>query len=80
MNYRGPNNGEGITVYHDGVNIGSDTTKDSDSRARPSGVVKIGRLYDEPGAPVYGSAHVDELLFFNCMLSESEIVMIRNTA
>ena len=78
--YRGPHQGEGITVYHDGVNKGNGETRDSFSPATPSGIVKIGRRFDEPGSPLYGSAHVDELIFFNRMLFQSEIVMIKNTA
>ena len=80
MVYRGPNKGEGFTIYHDGVVKGSDTTRVSWSSATPSGIVKIGRWLDEPGDPFYGSAHVDELIFFNHMLSQSEIVKIKNTA
>ena len=78
--YRGPNEGEGITVYHDGINKGSNTTRDSRITVTPSGIVKIGRRFDEPGNAVYGSSHVDELLFFNYQLSQPEIVIIKNTA
>ena len=80
MIYRGPNDGEGIIVYHDGVDMGNDTTKTSYSYIPPSGVIKIGRLFDEPGTPRYGSAHVDELLFFNYQLSQPEVTMIKDTA
>ena len=79
MVYRGPNEGQGITVYHNGEDKGNDTTKWPWSYTG-TGAVKIGRWFDEPGPPYYGSAHVDELIFFNHMLSQSEIVMIKNTA
>ena len=78
MIYRGPNEGEGFTVYHDGVNNGNDTTKGSYTRNPPSGKVKIGRIFDEPGTTYYGSACVDELLFFNQQLFDSEIITIMN--
>ena len=80
MVYQGPNNNQGITVYHDGVNKGSDLIRTSSGQVAPSGIVKIGRRFDEPGTPRYGSAHVDELLFFNHMLSPSQINMVKNTA
>ena len=77
--YRGPNEGEGFTVYHDGVDKGNHTTKSSGNYTG-IGAVKIGRLYDEPGSAYYGSAHVDELLFFNYQLSPSQINMTKNAA
>ena len=75
--YRGPNDGEGLTVYHDGVYMGNDTTKWS-YNCTGTGTVKIGRRYDEPGYAYYGSAYVDELLFFNYQLSPSQINMTKN--
>ena len=77
--YRGPNESEGITVYHDGVDKGNHTTKRLWSFTG-TGTVKIGRHCDKSGPQHYGSAHVDELIFFNHMLSQSEIVMIKNAA
>ena len=80
MVYRGSYDGEGITIYHDGVNKGNDTTWESQSPVTPSSIVKIGRLFDEPRTADYGTANVDELVFFNHQLSQSEITKIKNTA
>ena len=80
MVYRGPHEGERITVYHDGIEMGNRTNRLSGSTGDATGIVKIGWKHDEPGHPYYGSAHVDELIFFNHMLSQSEIIMIKNTA
>ena len=74
--YRGPNKGEGFTVYHDGINKGSDTSKNPYSFVMLSGVVKIGRWCDEPGDLQYGSVYLDELLFFNHQLNLTEVNMI----
>ena len=38
--YRGPNEGEGITIYHDGVYKGSDTTLSSYTTVYHNGVKK----------------------------------------
>ena len=80
MVYQGRNYNQGIRVYHDGVDKGSDLYRTFYRQASPSGIVKIGRQFDEPGPPHYGSAYVDELLFFNHMLSPSKINMMKNTA
>ena len=61
--YKGPNEGEGITVYHDGVNTGNDTTRDPQHTFKQPRIVKIGRWSDDPGRPFYGPAHLDELIF-----------------
>ena len=76
MVYRGPNNGEGIIVYHDGVNKGNDTTRRPFSTSTPMGIVKIGRRFDEPSSAYHASVHINELLFFNRQLLQSEIIAV----
>ena len=76
--YRGPNESEGFTVYHDGVDMGRSVTTKTSYNYTGTSTVKIGRLHDEPGSALYGSAYVDELLFFNYQLSPSQINMIKN--
>ena len=76
MVYRGPDNG--IMVYHDGVYKGSDTSADTDNPVPPSGIVKISRQFDSPGNPSYDSVNLDELLFWNRILVQNEIEMIKN--
>ena len=73
LNFIGPNNGQGISVYQDGQHKGNATTKDSTSSSDPSiGRIVIGRLLNGH----YASVQVDELLFFNQTLTESEITML----
>ena len=73
LNFIGPNNGQGISIYQDGEHKGNETTKDSTSSPDPSsGRIVIGRLLNGH----YASVQVDELLFFNQTLTESEITML----
>ena len=76
--YRGPNDGEGMKVYHDGADIGSTTQKFPRQTDTPSGIVKVGRWFDPPGAGGYGSLYLDELLFWNRQISEADIQLIKD--
>ena len=64
--------GQGITVYHDGSKIGTDTDKTSFSSIAGNGRVEIGRRVLLSGA-YYASTYVDEIKMYNKQLSESEI-------
>ena len=75
MVFHGPNEGEGITVYHDGVQVASDTTKwpYSFPPYRPGdGTFVIGRFYTDRGED-YSSVEVDELTLWNRNLTQQEI-------
>ena len=74
-NYIGPQDGQGIRIYYDGIETGSDTTKDGDSEQVGEGRIVIGRLATDEDAD-YASVEVDELMFFNMKLTEPEIVML----
>ena len=64
--------GQGISVYHDGSKIGTDTDKTSVSTIGGSGRVEIGRRV-LPGGTYYASTYVDEIKMYNRQLSENEI-------
>ena len=63
---------QGITVYHDGSQVGTDTSREAATRISGNGEVVIGRragLYNT----LYASAYVDEIKLYNRQLSEDEI-------
>ena len=79
FNYIGPDNGEGGTIYHDGV---EELRKDYRNNhgyayAAGSGVVVIGRPYPSSDEK-YTSVMVDELMFFNRKLTLEEIENLYN--
>ena len=71
-NFIGPNNGQGIRTYVDGVYAASDTTKTPPADGR----VCAGNSAIEK----YTSVDVDELLFFNHKLSDQQVEQIKNMA
>ena len=66
-NFVGPNNGQGIRVYHDGQLIGHDSRKSTFSPLQNpvNGKISIGK-FDR-----YASVQVDELYFFSRVLHVS---------
>ena len=77
LNYFGQNGGQGIQVYFDAVEVGRDTSKVSKTFSGGDGRVVLGRQKtDRDGS--YASADVDELLFFNTKLSNTQAMMIKN--
>ena len=63
---------QGITVYHDGSKIGTDTDKTSFTTSAGNGRVEVGRRV-LPSGTYYASTYVDEIKMYNRQLSESEI-------
>ena len=59
-------------MYHDGSEIGTDTTKASTSTIPGNGRVEIGRRV-LTSSTYYASVYVDEIKMYNRQLSESEI-------
>ena len=78
FNYIGTNNAEGITIYHDGAEVGSSTEKPLGSRNGGPGVVVLGRYFVQFQEINYASVMVDELLFFNKNLNPQEIQILYN--
>ena len=64
LNYIGPNDGQGIRVYLDGVPRGSDVTvsKSQDRHSQGEGRVVVGREFTHFDDK-YANVTVDELLF-----------------
>ena len=77
MNYIGPADGQGITVYTDGAVQGSGTSKGSGSRPPGDGRVVIGRYYTNRDDR-YASVAVDELTLWNRTLTLQEIQAVYN--
>ena len=72
LNYIGPNNEEGIRIYENGIQTGSDDTQSAHAYQPGEGRVVIGRQYTDVDA-AYASVDIDELLFFNETLSDQDI-------
>ena len=76
MNYL---EGEGITIYNNGIEVGSDNVTDTGFCTRdicqPDGQIVIGRA-ETRMSKLYVSLEVDELAFFNTTLSQDEITML----
>ena len=77
MNYMGPNDGQGITVYTDGALRGSDTNKDTHTYTAGDGRLVIGRHYTDHDGH-YESVTFDELTFWNRILTLQEIQALYN--
>ena len=80
LNFFGPNEGEGIRVYHDGAPLSGTggTVKDLvQTAARPpaDSRIVIGRAYTKLDQS-YATVKVDDLLFFNQSLSPTQIASL----
>ena len=75
INYIGPQNEQGIKIYFNGVRRRTDPTMDPHSYGIGNGHVVIGRYHTDIDDR-YASVELDELIFFNKKLSESEITML----
>ena len=76
LNFIGPNEGPGISIYQDGHHKGNDITSPSTSSNQGDGKIVIGRFYTGPSYPYYASVEVDQMLFFNEPLTEAEILIL----
>ena len=75
LNFLGPNDQEGISIYQNGQHVGNHTTINQSSTNAPDGKIVIGRVFTEINN-FYASVQVDELLFFNQTLTEAEIRLL----
>ena len=75
LNYIGPDDGQGIKMFYDGAEVASDTSKTERSNPVREGRIVVGRTYTDKDE-AYGSVQVDELIYFNQALIESEIKAI----
>ena len=79
LNYIGPNNGEGIRIFKDGTEVDSDTTKATLSLTTGDGRIVVGRRYTNYDN-YYASVAVDELIYFNALLTGFDVQLIYNSA
>ena len=77
LNYIGPNSGEGIRIYYNGVQVAEDGTKSNASNPAGNGRIVIGRYYTGRDRN-YASVQVDELVFFNQYLNVEEVRKLHN--
>ena len=78
LNLIGPNDGQGIQVYLDGVHTGTDTVKSpvtGYTLKLGDGKVVMGRRYTGDDRD-YASVEIDELVFFNSNIDTAEIQML----
>ena len=64
LNYIGSNDGGGIRVYYDGLEVANDTMKSAWSFSAGDGRVVVGKIYTNRDEG-YTSMQIDELIFFN---------------
>ena len=80
LNYKGPNNGEGITLYINRAEVKSDTTKYTGLSYSPGdGRIVVGRRFTQDDG-YYITAEVDELIYFNAALTDDHVQSIYNLA
>ena len=66
FSFAGPDEGEGIQIYHNTLLVGNDTIKTALSKTDGKRKIVIGRSFTEVDSiNSYASVQVDELLFFN---------------
>ena len=75
MIFHGPNDGQGMSIYHDGSLFRHDSSKMSRNFTESSGNVIIGKRYADRDGD-YGSVMVDELTFWDRQLLLEEIQAI----
>ena len=77
LNFIGPDNGQGIRIYYDGEQTGSDNTKNVHAFQSGDSRVVVGRQFiDEDDH--YASVDVDELILFNQALTDQNILDMNN--
>ena len=77
LNYRGQDI-EGIIVYYDGTAVVSGTTKTGGPFSAGDGRIVVGRLLTHEDE-YYATVQMDELNFFNQVLSDEEVQSIYNS-
>ena len=79
--YKGPENEyQGTIIYRDGIQKDSSVNKwPYDGLKHPSGVFRIGRLFENPNS-WYSRVMVDELSIWNRQLTQTEIHAVKEMA
>ena len=77
MNFLGPNSGQGLEAYYDGVLMGTDTTKSNYFPNNGDGRLAAGKTFIEQDQD-YAGFDLDELLLFNSKLTTQQITDLMN--
>ena len=72
VNYIGPDDGQGIRVYFDGIEMKSDTEKHGGPFSAGDGRIVVGRINTQIDNR-YSTMQADELMFFNNILTTTDI-------
>ena len=78
INYIGPRNGEGVRVLFNGQEVARGPSRYSGSYPGGNGRIVIGRQFTGLGGS-YSSVMVDELIFFNKIVTNNEINVLFNS-
>ena len=81
LNYIGPNDtdGEGIRIYYNGKEERCDTIKHAAPYSTDDGRIVVGRYWVDRDER-YSSVQVDELIYFNEPLTDTDVQSIYNSA
>ena len=77
LNYIGPEEGQGITLYNNGIRTKTGTTKKDDPAGKGNGKVVIGKFYTDRNER-YSNVEMDELYFFNQALDSDLVSALMN--
>ena len=73
MNFIGPD--DGIRIYHDGMEVGSDTNIQGNPKHNGDRRIVFGRYFAD-SAGTYSSIQIDELLLFNQLLTDPQVTIL----
>ena len=79
LNYIGPNDGEGIRLYQNGQEVRSYIARIWLSSSAGDGRIVVGKDYTHSDGN-YASVQVDELIYFNTALTDTQVQSIYNSA
>ena len=77
LNYIGPEDGQGMRIYLDGILARNVTTKLSGGTRNSDGRLRLGSQYT---SGLNAIDDIDELLFFNNILTDDQIMKVKNMA
>ena len=75
MNFIGQDNGQGVRIYYDGELKATETSKYGSKYNPGDGRIVIGRYYSNSNV-LYNSVQMDDLLFLNHSLDNTEIDLL----
>ena len=73
VNFLGPENGQGIRIYRNGLQDASDESTYPVTVATGDDITVVGRYYTNQDN-YYATLEIDELAFFNAKLNEDQII------